>query len=149
MVLLIVWLAILVSSAKPLASVARRTYRIRVQSSSNGWKSIFFSILAHLIFVQLFSFPVDGWFYWVFPVLNVLFVMHILLLLDLVLDRYSVVDTSRFTHRSIAPFLVSCSAFIAMLFYSVYLNDAILRGVCIAALSIGLTGFLVTYRNVK
>ncbi len=42
MVLLIVWLAILVSSAKPLASVARRTYRIRVQSSSNGWKSIFF-----------------------------------------------------------------------------------------------------------
>ena len=57
MVLLIVWLAILVSSAKPLASVARRTYRIRVQSSSNGWKSIFFlywlilSLFNYLVFL--------------------------------------------------------------------------------------------------
>ncbi len=149
MVLLIVWLAILIFSAKPLFTIARRTYRNRVQSSSNGLKSILFSILAHLTFVHLFNFPVNGWLYWVLPVLNVLFVTHILLLFDLVLDRYSVVDTSRFIHRSSAPFLVSCAAFIAMLYYSAYLNDAILRGVCISALSVGLTGFLVTYRNVK
>ncbi|SBS38269.1 hypothetical protein VTO7225_02982 [Vibrio toranzoniae] len=149
MVFLLVWLAIFVFSIKQISNATRRAYRIRVKSSSNGWKTVLFSILAHLSFTQLFSFPVTVWIYWVFPVLNVLFVIHILLILDLVLDRYSVVDTARFTRHSIVPFLASVTGFTILLYYSVHLNDAIFSGICITALSIGLTGFQVTYRNSK
>lgn len=149
MVFLLVWLAIFVFSIKQLSFVTRRTYRIRVKSSSNGWKTVLFSILAHLSFIQFFSFPVNDWFYCVYPILNVLFVIHILLILDLVLDRYSVVDTARFTSHSIVPFLASVTGFTISLYYSLHLNDAILSGICITVLSIGLTGFLVTYRNSK
>lgn len=149
MVFLIVWLAIFVFSIKKLSSVTRRKYRARVKSSSNGWKTVLFSVLAHLSFIQLVSFPVNNLLYWVSPVLNVLFVMHILLILDLFLDRYSVVDTARFTSHSIVPFLTSAAGFTGLLYYSAHINDAILNGICISVLSIGLTGFLVTYRNSK
>ncbi|RAS62142.1 hypothetical protein DET48_11573 [Vibrio diazotrophicus] len=149
MVLLTVWLVVFALSMKRLSSLARQTYRTRVQNTSNGFKSILFSILVHVTFIQLVDAPINGWLYWVFPVLNVLFVTHILLILDLVLDRYYVVDIARLTKRSILPFLLSCTVFTVLLYYSAYLNDVILRGICVTVLSLGISGFLVTYRNGK
>ncbi|NOI79009.1 hypothetical protein F0224_25550 [Vibrio coralliilyticus] len=150
MTILAIWFIVFVLSIKPLVSKSRQYYRTRTKNSSNGFKTIILSISAHIGFTYLIYTDVgESWLYWLLPLANIMFVVQVLLVLNLALDYYDVVDKARVSNNAIFGFSLAYLGAVAMLYYSVYINDAILKGICVTAASVGLTGRLITYRNVR
>ncbi|CAH6869407.1 conserved membrane hypothetical protein [Vibrio chagasii] len=144
------WFILFVLSIKPLVLKSRQFYRARSKNNSNGFKTIVISVLAHISFTYLiYTDALDSGFYWLLPLANIIFVVQALLVLNLALDNYDVVDKAQVKNNEIFGFLLAYLGAVLMLYYSVYINDAILKGICVIAASVGLAGRLITYRNVR
>lgn len=144
------WFILFVLSIKPLVLKSRQFYRARSKNSSNGFKTIVISVLAHIGFTYLiYTDTTDSGFYWLLPLANIMFVVQALLVLNLALDNYDVVDKAQVKNNAIFGFLLAYLGAVLMLYYSVYMNDAILKGICVTAASVGLAGRLINYRNVR
>ncbi|MEI8658042.1 hypothetical protein [Vibrio sp. Hal054] len=78
-----------------------------------------------------------------------MFVVQVLLISDLVLDNYQVFAKAQVINDKVLPILFSFSGVLALLYLSVYVDDAVFTGLCVITASIGMTGQLITYKNVK
>ena len=137
-------------SIKPLVFKSRQFYRARSKNSPNGLKTIVISVLAHIGFTySINTDAIEREVYWLLPLANIMFVVQALLVLNLALDNYDVVDKAQVKNNAIFGFSLACLGAVLMLYYSVYINDAILKGICVIAASIGLAGRSITYKNVR
>ena len=149
MYLLVAWLAIFLISIKSLVKMSRRSYRTRTQDNSRIFSTIVFSILAHMSFIHFLYIEAEGWISWLFPLMNIMFVVQVLLISDLVLDNYQVFAKAQVINDKVLPILFTFSGVLALLYLSVYVDDAVFTGLCVITASIGMTGQLITYKNVK
>ncbi|PAW00217.1 hypothetical protein CKJ79_28090 [Vibrio coralliilyticus] len=111
--------------------------------------TIVISILSHIGFVQLLYVDLGGWIHWLFPLLNVMFVVKMLLISNLILDNYEVFAKARVVNDKFSSFLIPFVGMLLLLYFSVYVNEALFSGLCVSIASIGVVGQLITYKNIR
>lgn len=149
MLILAIWFIAFALSIKSLVTKSRRVYRARTKENSKICMTIVISILSHIGFVQLLYVDLGGWIHWLFLLLNVMFVVQMLLISNLILDNYEVFAKARVVNDKFSSFLIPFVGMSLLLYFSVYVNEALFSGLCVSIASIGVVGQLITYKNIR
>ncbi|EIU7005204.1 hypothetical protein L5163_004596 [Vibrio parahaemolyticus] len=148
MELIVVWLVFFVLSIKPLVTKCRRLYKVRAKDEATLPMVIIVPVLVHLVFTKWLYIETEGWLHWLLPLLNVMFVVHTVLVLTLVLDNFEVVK-ARVVNDKASKFLISLVGMSALLYATVYDNNAFFYGLSVYVISLGIVAQLVTWRNLR
>lgn len=129
--------------------ISRRSYKARIIDNSKILLTIMISILGHIVFINLLYIDLGGWIYWLFPIVNVMFVVQVLLVSNIVLDNYEVFAKARIVNDKFSSVIIPFVGVLLLLYFSVYVNDALFNGLCVSITSIGAVGQLITYKNIR